>query len=237
MKKVLIYAGLAALLVAGEDGFDLAPTPVSQTQVKNGESEGMTRLTYISSTVSANGRDFDITGGGAQAAKKSGEEGGATNLSGSVLVLSGSGESLDATAVNANVAYLWEKYHQTAEGAPYTIFYGIDFSYLYMNMYSSVFETDLYTKLYGGTLGIQYNIHSADMIISPFGVAKYLMGDYEANTWVGDNYNYASGDLDPMLTRAFGFDIYFKSVGSTLSAMIKNDSASSTTMLSYSWNW
>lgn len=240
MKKILSVFFLVWVSVAADesqDGFDLAPTPVSQTQVESGKTEKMARLTYVTSTLTANGTDFDITGVGAQVVKTDGKDEGATDLSGSFLFLSGSGGEFDATLVSGNVAYLWESYNKTTEGGFYTLFYGADFSYTYMNAYSSALEIDLYTKQYGGVLGLQYNIHTPDLIISPFGVAKYLMGDYEANAWYGGNYGYTSGDLDPMVTQAFGFDVYFKSVGSTLSATVKSDSASNTTMLSYAWRW
>lgn len=240
MKKIILTALVASTLVGAEDGFDLAPTPVSQTEVKSGESEKMTRLTYITSTLKSDETDFDVTGGGVQVAKTDGKEGGATNLSGSLIGGGGSGETTDVALVSANIAYLWENYNKTTEGAPYTIFYGLDFSYTYMNLTTSGYytiNTDIYFKQYGGTLGIQYNMHTPGMIFSPFAVGKYLMGDYESHTWVGDNYTYMGDSIDPMLVQNFGFDIYFKSMGTTLSAMVKNDSASSTTMISYAWRW
>jgi hypothetical protein len=237
MKKVLLAAMAATVLMASEEGFDLAPTPVSQSEVKAGEVENMFRATLINSSIDVGDDTFDISGFGAQFAKKEGTSDGATNKSGTIMTLSGSSDTLDTTVVSVNAAYLWEKYNTTQDGSRFTIFYGGDFSYTYSNAYNEDFELDIYMMLYGGTLGIQYNIHSGEVIISPFAVAKYLFGSYESEIWVGDGYASQSDSIDPMLTQSFGFDVYFKSLGSTLSAMVKSDSSSQTTILSYAWFW
>ena len=236
MKKIILSALMASALIAGEDGFDLAPTPVSQSEVEEGKTENMFRATVINSSVDIGDDSFDITGFGAQFAKKDGRSGGALNKSGSIMSLSGSSAELDTTLVSANAALLWENYNKTLDGSRFTVFYGGDFTYTYANAYNDDFEIDMYMMLYGGTLGIQFNIETPGTVISPFAVAKYLFGSYEADIYT-TGYTNVSDDIDPMLTQSFGFDVYLKSVGSTLSAMVKNDSASTTTMVSYAWFW
>lgn len=232
MKKILLSAVMAATVMMAQDGFDLTPTPVSQTQIDSDATEGMTRLTGLYATID----DAELSGAGVQVAKKTGKEGGATNLSGALMMLSGSGGGMDSTVVSGNVAYLWENYQSPQEAAGLTIFYGADFSYVYMNMYSDALEIDVYTMMYGGTAGLQYNHHTPSLIISPFAVGKYLMGSYEADIW-GNSYSSESDSIDPIFNTAFGFDVFFKSTGTTLSAMLKSDSGSTTTMVSYAWFW
>lgn len=239
MKKVILSAFVVTALFAGEDGFDLAPTPVSQSQLEAGKTENMFRVTSISSSVDVGDDSFDISGFGVQFGKKDGEEGGAINKAGSIMTLSGSGGGIDTSLVTVNAALLWENYNKTQDNAPFTLFFGGDFSYTYANANDDAHdaELDLYLTTYGGTAGVQYNIHSPSTVISPFAVFKYLMGNYSTDLYIGNQVNSTSDSIDPMLTQSFGFDVYFKSLRSTLSAMVKNDSASSTTMISYAWFW
>ena len=229
---VILLMSFVFLIGAEENSFDVSPAPVSQIPSADGETNTRMKATSISASYD----DFDISGFGLQLGKQDGEKDGAINKSGSIITLSGTGDGLDASLIAVNAALLWEKYNQTPDGAPYTLFYGLDISYMYMNAYNDNFEIDVYTLMYGGVGGVQYNIHTTDMIFSPFALAKYLMGSYEAEVWAG-GYAYTEGDIEPILSTSFGFDIYFKSLNSTLSAMIKSDENSDSTMLSYTWYW
>ena len=90
--------------------------------------------------------------------------------------------------------------------------------------------------LYGAMGGAQYNIHTPGIIISPFFIATYLTGSVSIDYYPASGYAYSSTeDVDPILAQTFGFDVYFKSIDASLSAMVKNDDNVNSTMLSFSW--
>lgn len=235
MKKLILIAVSTSLLLGGQDGLDLTPAPTSQMQTKAGDMENRVRLTAISASYG----DYDIAGAAVQGGHKEGKEWGATNLSGSFLSMSGGDDTSDAALISGNLSYLFEKYTGTEGGSNLTLFAGPDVTFTYLNVnQDSGTEVDVYMTLYGALGGLQYNIHTPGIIISPFFIATYLTGSATVDIYPSSGYAYSSTeDVDPILSQSFGFDLYFKSIDASLSAMVKSDDNVGSTMVSFAWFW
>ena len=120
MKKIIFSALMATVLVAGEDGLDLSPAPISQMQMKDGDAERRVRLTSITASYD----DYDVAGAAVQVGRKDGKAWGATNFSGSFLALSGGDDTSDAVLTSVNLSYLFEKYNGTDDGNNLTLLQG-----------------------------------------------------------------------------------------------------------------
>lgn len=217
LKNTLLAATLLSSSLALAEDIAIAPAPVADDSIIGAGSEGRFTVGFMSYS----GDSYELSGATlAVGMKDRNGEGMVTDGSLSLTGLSG-----DASGTDITGAMLGGNFLLGAElGAPEGVIYvgptvtltalSMDTIYVINN---TIFQDTMTitTLLYGATGGLQYKVNLPFGSITPWFFASYIGGTSNTET----TFTSSSADIEFMTTTQFGFDMYFKDIGTSLSSM------------------
>lgn len=225
---LLLMLGTTSALFAA-DQITLSPPPVSSDNISGKGQEGRLDINYMN--YSATG--FEFTGYGVTAGKRERDGNGkVTDVSVNFTILDGDAGSatLEGASFTVNGMFGTEMANKDS------IFYvgpTLTYTTLTIDSPSSSFLTFSDTLTYGLSAGLQVEIPTGFGSFSPYFFGSYIMGSNSTDTGTTT----VDTDIDPMLTTQLGFDMYFNSLGTSLSTMYRSDDAGELLTFAYSFKF
>lgn len=238
MKKVILLFIFLSTIVLSEDSITIAPAPVGSDNISGSGEENRVSLNYFN--FSADSLDLTGIGIGYGLRKRDGN-GNVTDGSISYTFLSGEQEDgtltqdIEGFTINAN--YLWGKVLDNKDSIAYVgpsfIYYYNEATVPYGTPTGAIGDSYSYMTLYGVQAGIQHYMDTSFGQFIPWFFLTYMGGTLELEKFNTTNDNTSDIDIDFDLAYQFGFDMYFKDLGATLSALYKSNDAGDIINLSY----
>jgi hypothetical protein len=223
MKTALLAVSLMFTSAnASDNSFSISPPPISADTImaESGKQEkfGISVMSYSSD-------DFDMTGLGLVYGEKNKNSSGVIfEPSVGLGYVTGDGSG-DMTMVSTDLNLMLGKKIDLL-----TVFVGVNGSITAttIDIDTGFGTTSTSSSMYlvGGSVGAQIDFESPMGLITPFFVYKSMSGTVETDT--------TEVDID-METQQLGIDVYFKSLGTSLSAMAQSDDNGDLIYFSYNW--
>lgn len=227
----LMFSTSSALFAA--DQITIAPPPVSSDNIDGKGHEGRFDVNYMNYS----GDNFEFSGYGITIGKRERNGSGkVTDVSVNMTILEGDAgtASLEGASFTVNGMF------GTEMGNKDSIFYiGPTLTWMSMTLdnpqtgSSYNYSTFIDTLTYGMSAGLQLEIPTSFGSFSPYFFGSYIMGSSTSET----GSNSTETDIDPMLNTQLGFDMYFNSLGTSLSTMYREDDAGSMLTFAYSFKF
>ena len=246
MKKILLVPTLGLLLLGSSihasDDLVIAPPPVSYSALKTVGIETNIGVNYLSYTADS----IDMTGYGASVTvRKRTDEDSIHNFGVGINLLDADMDTQSGDGTIGSFSYLYGHNLSKSDDATLIGFVGANYIVTSLSFevpYGATSGSDVYidTYMFGVNAGVQYEMKTSFGAFIPWAFFLYSQGtsDLEIYTYgAGGGSTTSTADIDPTLTSQFGLDLYFSSIGTSLSSMYQSNDSGDMFTLSLNYNF